>query len=180
MKIPFKMLVLATLILTSSCGSKKIINRVSEKEKTTFTKSDSVKLVERNKAIVDSLKLKIAQSTTGDKQFDDAVNKAVSEILNKLNTSKSSGDNSYSITYDDILKELRAVMNIAPTESTIIKNNNIHNEKETIIKEKEIPVKFIPQYVLVASIFGGCCALAFITWIGYRASRLFKPKVNLS
>ena len=180
MKMIFKILTVAILLLVTSCGSKKIINQVSEKEKTTITKSDSVKIVERNRAIVDSLKFKIAQSATGDKKFDDAVNKAVSEILNKLNTSKSSGDNSYSLTYDDVLKELRAVMNIAPTENTIMKNNNIYNEKETVITEKEIPVKFIPQYVLAASIFGGCCALAFIAWIGYKASRLFKPKVHLS
>ena len=175
-----RIVAVATFILVTSCGSRKIINQVSEKEKTTITKTDSVKIVERNRAIVDSLKFKIAQSTTGDKKLDNAVNKAVSEILNKLNTSKSSGDNSYSLTYDDVLKELRAVMNIAPTENTIIKNNNIHNEKETIITEKEIPVKFIPQYVLAASIFGGCCALAFLTWISYRASRLFKPKLPLS
>ena len=92
MKTLLKIATLAILLLVTSCGSKKIINQVPEKEKATFTKSDSVKLVERNRAIVHSLKFKIAQSATGDKHFDDAVNKAVGEILNKLNTSKSSGD----------------------------------------------------------------------------------------
>ena len=164
----------ATLLSGTSCGSKKIINQVSEKEKTTFVKSDSVKLVERSKAIIDSLKLKIQQSATGDKKFDDAVNKAVSEILQKLNTSKTSGDNSYLLKYDEAMQELIAVMNIGPTESTTVKNNNIYNEKEIIKDVREIPVKFIPKWVLVASIFGGCCAIALFVFLAYKLSRIFK------
>lgn len=166
-----------TLMSLSGCGSKKIVNQTSEKEKTTVAKTDSIKIIERNKAIIDSLKLKIAQSATGDKKFDDAVNKAVSEILSKLNTSKSSGDNSYSLFYDDVMKELQAVMNIAPTEnSTVINNATVHT-KEIIKDTKEVPVKFIPQIVLVASIFGGCCAFALVAWFIYKASRFFTPKL---
>lgn len=170
-------LMFATILSGTSCGSKKIVNQTSEKEKTTFTKSDSTKLVERNKAIVDSLKLKIAQSATGDKKFDDAVNRAVNEILNKLNTSKSSGDNSYSLTYDEALQELRAVMNIGATENLKVINNATVHTKEVILNTKEIPVKFIPQWVLVASIFGGCCGFALIAWLLYKVSRIFKPRL---
>jgi len=177
MKKLLLLILTGTLMSLSGCGSKKIVNQISEKEKTTFTKSDSVKLVERNKAIVDSLKLKISQSATGDKRFDDAVNKAVSDILTKLNTSKSSGDNSYSLTYDEALQELRAVMNIGATENLKVINNATVHTKEVVLNTKEIPIKFIPQWVLVGSIFGGCCAIALVAWILYKVSRFFKPKI---
>ncbi len=174
LKILFLFLALTFAV---SCGSKKIINQTSVKENTSVYKTDSIKISERNRAIIDSLKLKIAQSATGDKKFDEAVNKSISEILEKLNTSKSSGDNSYSLVYDDVLKELRAVMKIGPTENLTTINNATVHTKEIIKDTREIPVKFIPKWVLVASIFGGCCAFGLLAFIIYKVSRFFKPKL---
>ena len=172
MKNILLILLAGTLVSLTGCGSKKIINQTEIKENSSLFKSDSIKILERNKAIIDSLKLKIAQSATGDKKFDEAVNKAVGEILSKLNTSKSSGDNSYQLVYDEVLNELRAVMKIGPTEnSTVINNATVHT-KEVIKDTKEVPVKFIPQFVLVASIFGGCCAFALLAWLIYKISRM--------
>lgn len=165
------------LFLIYGCGTKKVVTNSIVKDNSLISKNDSIRIVERNKKIVDSLRQKITQSNTGDKAFDDAVNKAVSDILSKLNTSKSSGDNSYSLYYDDKLKELIASMNIGATENTKIINNKAIHTKEIIKDTKEIPVRFIPQYVLAASIFGGCCAIALISFLVYRIYRIFTPKV---
>lgn len=164
------------LAFICSCGTTKVVNEKIETTTSNISKKDSILIVERNRRIQDSLKLKISQSQTGDKKFDDAVNKAVESILTNLNTTKTSGDNSFSFFYDNVMKELRATATVGPTENTKVINNATVHTKEVILSEKEIPVKFIPRYVLIFAILGGCMLFGLLAFIIYKISRLFRPK----
>jgi|GEM_PF-5701002 len=164
------------LAFICSCGATKVVKEKVETTTSNISKKDSINIVEINRKIQDSLKLKIVQSQTGDKKFDDAVNNAVESILSNLNTTKVSGDNSFSFFYDNVLKELRASATVGPTENTKIVNNATVHTKEVVLSEKEIPVKFIPKYVLIFAILGGCMLFGLLAFIIYKISRLFRPK----
>ncbi|AWG25984.1 hypothetical protein [Flavobacterium kingsejongi] len=163
------------LITATGCGTTKVVKEKREEQKEVIVNTDRLTTIERNKAIIDSLKFKIAQSQTGDQKFDSAVNSAVSKILSNLNSSKSSGDNSYQLMYDDVLKELRALIKVGPTDNQTTINNATVHTKEIIKDTREIPVKYMPKWVVMLSCFGGCCAIAALGFLVYRISRIMRP-----
>ncbi|AWG27197.1 hypothetical protein [Flavobacterium kingsejongi] len=165
------------LITATGCGTTKVVKEKREEQKEVIVNTDRITTIERNKAIIDSLKFKIAQSQTGDQKFDSAVNSAVSKILSNLNSSKSSGDNSYQLKYDDVLKELRALIKVGPTDNQTTINNATVHTKEIIKDTREIPVKYMPKWVVMLSCFGGCCVIAATGFLIYRVSRWMRPKL---
>lgn len=70
--------------------------------KSEIQKRDSIKNTAINRAIDDKLITPIVQSQTGNAIFDSLVNDKIDEILSKLNTSKNSGDNGYTLIYDKL------------------------------------------------------------------------------
>ena len=119
-----------SLLLTGCLGSKK----VTEKTVTTNTSNkekqsrDSISATQINKAIADALDLYVPPQVTDDKKFDEAVNNAVDQIMLKLNLNKQSGDNSYSLYYDLIKRELQFRASVGETKNS---NTDVKETKET-------------------------------------------------
>lgn len=136
--------ILIILLTLSSCGITKrehsdstIIKEKIEKNK------DSSNVIENNKAIKDKATIAITESNTGDRNFDEAVNKAVTSILRSINFQKTSGDNSYKFYYDERLKELRAEFEIGATQNKEVTTNENSKEKYSVVKEVEDYIKKI-------------------------------------
>lgn len=144
---------------------------VLKKDKTTTTKetekieksSDTISKESVNKAIDDKATIKIQESDTGDRDFDEAVNNAVTNILRSINFQKSSGDNSYRLYYDEKLKALQAEFQLGETRNKEVATNNEAVIEKTFeeniseyIKKIVIPwwVYLIPVYLFRKQILG--------------------------
>lgn len=155
--------------MVSSCA-------VLKKDKTTTTKQiekteikqDSVSKETINKAIDDKVTIKIAESSTGDRDFDLAVNKAVTNILKSINFQKTSGDNSYRLYYDEKLKSLQAEFKLGETRNkeistsdSVVIEKTFEESVSEYIKKIVIPwwVYLIPVFLFRKQIFG---VLSFI------------------
>ena len=117
-------LILVLVTLTSCLGSKKISEKSSVTTQTTEIKKDSTAKETINKVIKDEATFKVAESNTGDAGFDIRVNDAVANILRNINFQKTSGDNSYSVYYDEKLKELKAQIEVGETSNKEVVTNS--------------------------------------------------------
>ena len=119
--------VITVLSVCSSClGSKSVSEKSSETKQvdTSEITNDKTSETKVNKAIDDEIK------TTVQPSGDPVLDAKIGAILLGLNTSKSSGDNSYKWYYDSKLRELRAEFQIGQTEDT--KEEEI---KETVVEK---------------------------------------------
>ncbi len=113
------------LLWMTSCATKKTVEKTSvtkDVSSTTVTK-DSSKISEINRKIDDAMRLLVTKSNSGDAEFDRKVNLAVDEILAKINLQKTSGNNSFSIDYDRITRELRVNAQVGETKDEVIATN---------------------------------------------------------
>jgi aminopeptidase N len=118
---------ITVLSICSSClGSKTVSEKTSEVKEVDKSEvtNDKVSETKVNKAIDDEIK------TTVQPSGDPVLDAKIDAILLGLNTSKSSGDNSYKWYYDSKLRELRAEFQIGQTEDT--KEEEV---KETIVEK---------------------------------------------
>jgi len=148
-------IIFLTLFL-SSCGVTKKSHSDSTTTKEVSEKvKDSSNITETSKAINDEAVIAVTQSDTGDRDFDEAVNKAVTNILRSLNLNKTSGDNSYKFYYDEKLKALRAEFEIGATESKEVVSNESSKEQYSAVTEIEDYIKkiIIPWWMYVIAIF---------------------------
>jgi len=121
-----------TLLFFTSCG-------VLKKEKTTETKQteivkeskDSTSTTETNKAIKDNITINVPKSDNKEVQI------MLDDILRRLNTSKSSGDNSYKFYYDEKLRQLQAEFNVAKTENISTDTNQKKESEKTFEQNVE-------------------------------------------
>jgi len=145
--------ILATICLFlafTGCGvlKKEKITTTKQTEKTEV-KKDSSTSVKVNKAINDEVSTQV--EATGDAELDAKVD----EILSRLNTSKTSGDNSYRVYYDKELRELKTQMVIAQTKDSISSVNNDSKSEKSLESEISELIKkiVIPWWVYVIAIF---------------------------
>lgn len=133
-----KLLIFSTIFVFTSCA-------VLKKDKTTTTKqtektevlSDSISKEVVNKGIEDKATFKVAESDTGDKDFDNRVNDAVANILRSINFQKSSGDNSYRLYYDEKLRTLEAQIQVGETSNKETSSENVVNTEKTFEQSVE-------------------------------------------
>lgn len=95
-KIPAYILTVVMVLLCFSCSTFKESSKSSvtrEKQNTVLVK-DSTAKIETSLPIKDNIVINVPRSQ------DEALNKALDAILSNLNTSKTSGNNSYKSTYD--------------------------------------------------------------------------------
>lgn len=123
--------ILLAFLLFFNCA---LVKKSKEKSTVSTDKiekvSDSSSKETVNKKIDDTAIINVGQSNTGDRDFDEAVNRSVSNILNSLNFQKSSGDNSYKLYYDEKLQQLRAEFQLGETRNSEIEaNNSVVSEK---------------------------------------------------
>jgi hypothetical protein len=156
-------LLLISIFLFSCKTSKKMIS-TDTIVSTESNKKDSTKTIVVNQVINDKVITPVVQSNTGKREFDSLVNAKVDEILLKLNTSKSSGDNSYQLLYNQFKKQLEFYSKIAQTKNEDTKTNS--SRAKTIIRIKKIPVLVekprskLEKFVLLM----GCIFMIFIVF----------------
>lgn len=167
---------LAVSIFLISCNSVKKSVASDTTIITSTTNKDSIKTLIINQAINDKLITPVLQSNTGKRVFDSLVNAKVDEILSKLNTSKSSGDNSYQLFYNQIKKQLEFYSKIAQTKNENLSTNN--NKIKTLIRIKKIPVivekprsKLVNFFLLMG--------LIFVFFIGYKVVVFVRKKTSI-
>jgi len=83
---------------------------------------DSTSTTETSKAIKDNITINVPKADNTEVQI------MLDDILRRLNTSKSSGDNSYKFYYDEKLRQLQAEFQVAETEN---KTTDTNKEKES-------------------------------------------------
>ena len=126
-----KLAFILLLFFTSCLGSKRVAEKTSDKSLIEITKTDSTAKETVNKGIEDKAVFKVAESSTGDVQFDNRVNDAVANILRSINFQKSSGDNSYRLYYDEKLRELTAQIQVGETSSKEVATNKEVDKEQT-------------------------------------------------
>jgi len=135
--------------LTSCLGTKKTIESSSATKQTekTETTKDSSSTVETNKAIQDRVVINVPKSDNKE------VTAMFERLMQQLNTSKSSGSNSYNMRYDAETRQLLLDFIVGQTQNKQLATNSdtkteLSFEQQVETNTKKI-IKMIPWYLWV-------------------------------
>jgi PBP1b-binding outer membrane lipoprotein LpoB len=176
--IPLKLyaILLLLLLVLSSCGASKKYKSEDTLLVSTTSNKDSTKSTIINQTIEDKLITPVVQSQTGNVAFDSLVNKKVDEILQKLTTEKISGDNSYSLLYDSLKKQLELYIKVAQTKN---ENTQVNSQKDnTKIQIKRVPVEVVKPLTKLEKFLMGLGVLSLL-FVGVKAFIFIKSKTSL-
>lgn len=176
--IPLKLyaILLLLLLVLSSCGASKKYKSEDTLLVSTTSNKDSTKTTIINQSIEDKLITPVVQSQTGNVSFDSLVNKKVDEILQKLTTEKTSGDNSYSLLYDSLKKQLEFYIKVAQTKN---ENTQVNSQKDnTKIQIKKVPVQVVKPLTKLQKFLMGLGVLSLL-FVGVKAFIFIKSKTSL-
>jgi hypothetical protein len=149
---------LSSSLFITSCKAKQVVKETSV---TTVDKSreiDSLKNVIINQAMNQKIIVPVGQLSGN--PCDEYTNAKIEEILQKLNLEAQSGDNSFEIKYNKILKQLEILNKIGQTSNTDtkVKDKSITTAKEIITVE--IPVdKPLSQLQITLMLIGLCSGI---------------------
>ena len=147
------------IVLTGCLGTKRIVEKKATKVTTekVEVKKDSTNVVEKNKAIADKLDVAVPNAKTSDADFNKKVDQKVDEILAKLNTTKTSGDNSYKLYYNLLERQVEFEARIGETQN---ENTTTNSEEKTEKTTDEIidtyiytRITTVPWYLWIALYF---------------------------
>ena len=147
------------IVLTGCLGTKRIVEKKATKVTTekVEVKKDSTNVVEKNKAISDKLDVAVTNAKTTDADFNKKVDQKVDEILAKLNTTKTSGDNSYKLYYNLLKRQVEFEARIGETQN---ENTTTNSEEKTEKTTDEIidtyiytRITTVPWYLWIALYF---------------------------
>ena len=147
------------IVLTGCLGTKRIVEKKATKVTTekVEVKKDSTNVVEKNKAIADKLDIAVTNAKTSDADFNKKVDQKVDEILAKLNTTKTSGDNSYKLYYNLLKRQVEFEARIGETQN---ENTTTNLQEKTEKTTDEIIDTYIytkittaPWYLWIALYF---------------------------
>lgn len=138
------------IILVSSCALTK-----QKSDKITKTTSEVTKIIDTttkttvNKAIKDNVTTQVIR--TEDPELD----KKIDAILSRLNTTKSSGDNSYRFYYDAKLRELKAEFEVAKTQDSSSNTSSDIKIEKTFDQQVDEYIKkiVVPWWIYAIGIF---------------------------
>jgi len=138
------------LLAFTSCAT---LKKDSESETTTTSltekKKDSVKITETSGAIKDQIIVNVPASDNAE------VMRLFNEMMGKMNTSKSSGSNSYSSRYDEANKQWVIDFLVAQTknEATTVKEDSKTEETFEQKIDKYVKQIVIPWWIYAIVIF---------------------------
>ena len=147
------------IVLTGCLGTKRIVEKKATKVTTekVEVKKDSTNVVEKNKAIADKLDVAVPNAKTSDADFNKKVDQKVDEILAKLNTTKTSGDNSYKLYYNLLERQVEFEARIGETQN---ENTTTNLQEKTEKTTDEIidtyiytRITTVPWYLWIALYF---------------------------
>tara|TARA_B110000967_G_scaffold209539_1_gene266154 strand:+ start:3082 stop:3657 length:576 start_codon:yes stop_codon:yes gene_type:complete len=166
------------IVLTGCLGTKKIVEKQATKTTTekVEVRKDSTNVVEKNKAIADKLDVAVPNAKTSDTHFNKKVDQKVDEILAKLNTTKTSGDNSYKLYYNLLKRQVEFEAKIGETQN---ENTSTNSEEKTENTNEEILDTYIYKRITTVPWFLWI-AFYFIFFDGKIASLLsnFIPQLR--
>ena len=124
-----------------SCKAKQPLQKTTIENTDKNTVSDTKETLTINQEILDRIILQIPQIYSSKKECDSLINYYRLELAKSIESSKSSGDNTYNIKYNEQLKQLEILMKIAATQNKE-KAKEIHTiEVKTKIETVEVPIK---------------------------------------
>lgn len=167
-------LFVASLFLIS-CKSKQ---QQPDLNKEVFIQKDSVshiKIIDNNKAIIDSLRWYIGTIKTAKPECDSVTQAAIENILRNINSQKISGDNSYQLKYNQLLKRLDLVIKIGATKNEITNDFQLKETFRDRFIRKTITLKErLPQWQLYLMLIGSA-AIVFVLFKLVLLVRKFLP-----
>ena len=132
MKYLFQILL---ILFLSSCTALKSVKKETEtlsiSEKETVQKTDSIVSIKQNRAIKDNFVFKVPKSSSSDKSTDSIIDARLDEILEKLNFQKSSGSNSYKMSYNPDKREIEGSVEVGATEDKTQSTNASSSQKSS-------------------------------------------------
>lgn len=144
--------VLLILFFLSCLGTKKITEKKQTKTLTekTLSVSDSTKITQTNRKIDDVVTVTVPVS-------DPKLDAKIDEILSKINTSKTSGTNNYTLSYDRLKRQIIAELSIGETTETNKSTNNsfvsTKKDEERVIETSKKIISVIPWWGWLILIF---------------------------
>lgn len=134
MKFKLFILIISLLLITGCLGTKQVTEKARTKSliERTSQKKDSLSAIEKNKAIADKLDIAVPKSNTNDAVFNKRVNEKVDEILAKLNTTKTSGDNSYKLYYNLLKRQIEFEAKIGETQNSTTATNSEDTREQSV------------------------------------------------
>lgn len=156
------MILLIASIFLISCKAKVLPPDTQTEISKEKDSSSHVKTIDNNKSIIDSLSIVIGQIKTAKPECDSVTQVAIDNLLRTLNTSKQSGDNSYKIKYNELLKRLDLIVKIGATKNQATTNYKSKNVFYNRFITKTITVKApLPKWQLYLMIIGSV-AIGFV------------------
>jgi hypothetical protein len=173
--LALNLIAIFALVLMASCKSKQPLKEITETKETNFESIFLSKKLERNLAIIDSLKIKIGAVKTEKKECDSVCQIAIDRLLSQLNTSKKSGNNSYDMSYNEKDKSLNFNSKIGETKNSSKTEYRYFMITKTITLSKDIPVnKPLAKWQIILMLIGaaaiGYILIKIITFIRLRIS----------
>jgi hypothetical protein len=157
------MILLISSMFLISCKSKQLppdTHTEISKQKDSIS---HIQITDNSKAIIDSLSIVIGKIKTDKPECDSVTQAAIENLLQSLNTSKQSGDNSYKIKYNDLLKRLDLVIKIGATKNEVTKDYKSKDIFYNRFITKTITVKApLPKWQLYLMIIGIGTILYFV------------------
>ena len=145
---------------------------------TSHTSHDTL-IITRTLPIHDTLYIPIAPPHTGNNQCDTLCQQQLQQLLERLNTTKHSGQNNYGIYYDKYRQQLILYQNLQQqltkyqTHTTQTHTTQTHTTQThtTTHTTKQIPVPYTPQWLKILATIGTIT----IAYLIFRLVRLVRP-----
>lgn len=167
-------IIISAIIVMTSCKANKPISEFKQE-----VKSDSLREeIKTNKETVKSLPISDITryfiptiSTNISKGCDSVCNEKLLEVIKQFNRTIESGNNRFSLLYDENSRYLIATAEMEQTVSMLQDSIfKLNKTKSKVTSAKEIvEVKVYPKWLVYLAIMGGL----FIVFLAYRFSRIF-------
>ena len=151
---------LITFLFSGSCKvlkkQKKETEIVTSSEKETVQKYDGLVSIKQSRAINDKYIFKVPKIKSENKQTDSILDLQLTEILDKINFQKSSGSNSYKMSYNSKKREIVTDIEVGATEDKIKstdKQSAIINKETNSFKSKSKKTGIPILWIIVLIVF---------------------------
>ena len=167
---------IAFVAVFGACGSKKNLKDTKEMYAFRFDSVNVKETIDRNKAINDGFFKYIGAAKTAKPECDSITQAYLIDVLRSLNTKKTSGENQWGFHYDESKKQFVAYANLAETVNREKASVQLKTTVTTIIIAKEVPVKWMPWYIIALAGIGG----ATVAFLGYKLTRfIVRPRIPI-
>ena len=170
---------LLTLLFLSmalnSCKAKKPLKEIEKEVKETKKENFESDKTVINQEILDKIILQIPQIFSSKAECDSLINYYRLELAKSIESSKSSGDNSYLIKFNEQLNQLEILMKIAKTENKEIIIHTTDTTTYTLQKTKEVPVHFMNWWEKMFMRVGMTCMAIGVSFLAFA---IIKRKVS--